>query len=139
MVKSKIDSWKDVEHFKPADFKCRCGRCDGLEMSLEVIRKLDQVASLVGLPIQVLHGAVCPKAGTSGPSQWAIEHYPDFDTHKCYAVDVRCPSNGKAQVFRYKFIKAAIEVGFHRIEVGKSYIHVDDHPKNSGEAFWLRF
>lgn len=139
MAKPKTGSWKDIEHFKPSDFKCRCGKCNGLEMDLDVVRKLDQVASLIGLPLSVQYGAVCPKAGTSGPAHFALEHFPDLETRRCYAVDIRCPSNGAAPTFRYRFIKAALEVGFRRIEVGKSYIHVDDHPKNSEETIWLRF
>lgn len=48
------------------------------------------------------------------------------------AVDIRCTTS----LQRLKIVSALLEVGFERIGIGKTFIHVDfDQEKNS--AIWL--
>jgi len=64
--------WKDIEHFKPSEFACRCGECgsDGTEMDMNFIFALDQLRSRLDFPIIITSGYRCPayneKISTTG-------------------------------------------------------------------------
>ena len=139
MSNKNSDPWKSIKHFKPTDFKCSCGKCNGTPMNIDVVRKLDEIREKIGLPFRIMYGAVCPHAGTKGPRDFPVEHFPDPETGECYSVDIKCPSQGEAPTFRYQFLKAAIEVGFKKIGLGRAHIHVDDHPGSKNETVWLRW
>jgi uncharacterized protein YcbK (DUF882 family) len=56
------NSWKDIKHFKPAEFACRCGECgsDGNEMNLDFVDSLDQLRERLGYPMTITSGYRCP-------------------------------------------------------------------------------
>lgn len=55
-------TWDIIEHFKPAEFACRCGECGstGEEMNLNFIFALDQLRERQGRPIIITSGYRCP-------------------------------------------------------------------------------
>ena len=50
-----------------------------------------------------------------------------------WAADLSCTASRD----RFKIIAALIEVGFNRIGVSKSFIHVDDDPSKVEYVYWL--
>jgi len=50
-----------------------------------------------------------------------------------YAVDIRCNTEAN----RWKIVAAAIQVGFNRIGIAKTYVHLDNSPAHSGHVIWL--
>lgn len=67
MVRLLTIEWPGVRYFKPHEFKCRCGVCesDGLEMSQEFIRKLDDLRHRLNHPLRVSSGYRCPDYNAS--------------------------------------------------------------------------
>lgn len=51
---------------------------------------------------------------------------------KGWAVDVRCSNSSD----RFKIIKCALEAGFTRIGVGKSFVHLDNDPDKPSNVIW---
>lgn len=49
------------------------------------------------------------------------------------AFDIRC----RDSVCRFRIVAAALEVGFTRIGIGKTFIHLDDSPNLIQNVIWL--
>lgn len=49
------------------------------------------------------------------------------------AFDIRC----RDSVCRFRIVAAALEVGFTRIGIGKTFIHLDDSPNLAQKVIWL--
>lgn len=49
------------------------------------------------------------------------------------AFDIRCADSSK----RMLIVRAALEVGFTRIGIGKTFIHLDDSPNLAQNVIWL--
>lgn len=49
------------------------------------------------------------------------------------AFDIRC----RDSVCRFRIVAAALEVGFTRIGIGKTFIHLDDSPNLTQNVIWL--
>jgi hypothetical protein len=50
-----------------------------------------------------------------------------------WATDIKCETSRE----RLRIVKALLEVGFDRIGVGKTFIHVDDVTGRPPEVIWL--
>ena len=110
-------------YFSEKDFKRCSPPCSMQDMNDSFLKKLDEARLRAGIPF-VLTSAYRTyghevKKGRNGSSSHT----------KGLAVDIRAISSME----RFKIIKALIEVGFNRIGIGKTFIHVDDDtdkPKN---------
>jgi uncharacterized protein YcbK (DUF882 family) len=96
-------------------------------MNQEFMNKLDRVRETAGIPLvinsayrTVEHEKRQGRAGTSA------------HTVRC-AVDIRCNTDAN----RFKIIKAALEVGFTRIGVAKTFIHVDSSGTHTPNVAWM--
>lgn len=49
------------------------------------------------------------------------------------AFDIRCVDS----TLRMRIVRAALEVGFVRIGIGKTFIHLDDSPNLNQNVIWL--
>lgn len=49
------------------------------------------------------------------------------------AFDIRCCDSSK----RFLIVSSALEVGFTRIGIGKTFIHLDDSPSLKQKVIWL--
>lgn len=54
--------WDQIEHFKPAEFACKCGDCgsDGTEMDMNFIYALEQLRERSGRAMIITSGYRCP-------------------------------------------------------------------------------
>ena len=52
---------------------------------------------------------------------------------KGMAADIRCTDDAQ----RSKIIQSLIEVGFNRIGVAKTFIHVDNDPQKNANRIWV--
>lgn len=74
-------NWSNIQHFKPAEFICHCGRCNGSTpagvadlMDQEFIKALDELRHRLGFPIGINsgyrcqdHNAAVSSTGRDGP------------------------------------------------------------------------
>lgn len=117
---------RKYKHFKPYEFNCCVPRCDINDMDADFLGVLDDARELAGVPFR-LNSAYRSKdyelaKGRTGTSSHC----------KGVAVDIACSDSRK----RYLIVQSLIAVGFMRIGINKTYIHVDaDDDKRA--SIWL--
>jgi hypothetical protein len=122
-----------MEHFKPHEFNCGCGHC-GLgfdDMDPEFLRMLDDTREYAGVAmiIKPPRGSAirCDahnlKVGGSETSSHLTGH----------AVDVECNTSVK----RDRIIRGALQAGFTRIGIAKTFIHLDNDPSKDSHVIWV--
>ena len=119
MIKSK--------HFKEEEFG-RCNpRCSLQDMNQSFINKLDTLRDVAGIPL-VLNCAYRPVAWEKSKGRSGQGDHPQGR-----GADIRCNNSAT----RFKILTAAREVGFRRIGVAASFIHVGDGDNLPQDVVWL--
>lgn len=116
-------------YFKPGEFDCKCGVCDmGLKnMDEQLIQRLDLARSIAKTPFSVNSAVRCPSHNkTSG----GVDSSAHLSGH---AVDIRCTESHK----RFLIIEALMRVGFNRIGVYDTFIHVDNDDSKPTRIMWI--
>lgn len=96
-------------------------------MQPTTLRKIDQARRLAGIPFIINSGYRSPEHNAK------VGGVPNSSHIRGYAVDVRCTTSSD----RLKIVKAAMDAGFHRIGIYKTFVHMDDDP-SKGAAMWIR-
>ena len=120
--------WETIKYFKPEEFDSPDRSGSGIMMSHLLIKLLEELRVKLNEPIKInsgyrtkehnekLKGAVENSAHTRG-----------------LAVDITCPDSS----YRYVLVKAAIEIGFLRIGVGRDFLHLDMDEEKPQAVVWL--
>lgn len=117
---------RSYKHFKPYEFECCVPKCSIDDMNADFLCALDDARELAGVPF-TLNSAFRSKG-------WELEHGRTGTSSHCkgLAVDIRCSDSRR----RYLIVNSLIAVGFMRIGINKSYIHVDSDP-DKRSSIWL--
>lgn len=118
MVKSK--------YFKEKEFAACVPSCSLQDMKQHTMDKLDAAREAAGIPF-ILNSAYRSPAWEKAKGRTGTGAHP----HGC-GVDIRCNTNAN----RMKIIKACLAVGFTRIGIGKTYVHVDDDAEKTQNVIW---
>lgn len=115
------------KHFTESEFNRCAPACSLQDMNQAFINKLDTLRDVAGIPLVLNCAYRSPEwdkaKGRSGTG--------DHPKHK--GVDIRCNTSQN----RYKIIQAAIKVGFQRIGVANTFIHVGDGEGLPQDVVWL--
>ncbi len=129
LVASKGDTGMNFDEmfswFTRTEFDCRCG-CGYNVVKPQFLLKLDLARTFAGIPFVLNSGCRCPdhnKAVKSTSENHIIG----------VAADIRCNTSSN----RHKVLSGLFAVGFQRIGVYRTYIHVDDNPDAPQGVFWL--
>ena len=96
-------------------------------MDLKFLVRLDWARSIAEIPFRITSGFRCPKHNKE------IGGRPNSSHLRGLAADIACSNSEE----RYKIINALIMVGFKRIGIADSFIHVDyDLTKPQG-VIWV--
>jgi len=116
-------------YFTAKEFACKCGGCNmGLAaMDEKVVQKLDLARSIAKVPFAVRSAVRCP---THNVSVGGIENSAHLTGN---AVDIACTSSNK----RFLIIESLIRVGFNRIGVYDTFIHVDNDETKPARVLWI--
>jgi len=122
--------WKKIKYFKKEEFECsHCGKC---EMDEEFMLMLDAARDDAGIPFIINSGYRCQEH-----ENIVAGEDPEVDNHVVgKAADIHAPSSRA----KFKIISALIEVGFTRIGIGKTFIHVDScgvAEEKTTEVMWI--
>lgn len=114
-----------MAYFTVKEFKCPCCGISG--MSPSFMGLLICARGIAQVPFVITSGRRCPKHNKFIGGSPTSAHLAGM------AADIACANSGG----RYKIIRALLSAGFHRIGVGKDFIHVDnDHTKPYG-VIWV--
>ena len=116
-----------AKYFKESEFQRCSPSCSLQDMRQDFMDKLDAVREKSGIPLvlnsayrSVSHEKKMGRAGTSA------------HTLGC-AADIRCNTDGN----RFAIIRSAVELGFTRIGVAKTFIHLDNSATHSQGVAWM--
>ena len=96
-------------------------------MNEDFLAKLDNARMIADIPF------IINSAWRSVEHNEKVGGKPDSSHLKGLAVDIKCTNS----VDRFKLYDILREVGFKRIGVGKTFIHVDIDKDKSPEVFWV--
>ena len=114
------------KYFKPYEFECAVPRCRIDDRDKDFLRALDSARELAGIPFRI------NSAYRSKDYELAKGRTGTSSHTKGLAVDIACSDSRK----RYLIVNSLIAVGFMRIGINKTYIHVDaDSDKRA--SIWL--
>ena len=88
---------------------------------------LNQARDLAGIPFIVLSGSRCEKHNKAEGGKEESSHLVGFGS------DIAAENDEK----RFIILRALVIVGFSRIGIGKSFIHVDNDPTKNRKRLWL--
>ena len=116
-------------YFKANEFICKCGDCNmGLaDMNAEMVQKLDLARAIAKTPFGINSAVRCP---IHNRRVGGIEDSAHITGN---AVDIRCTDSNK----RFLIIQALISVGFNRIGVYDTFIHVDNDDSKPTKVVWI--
>lgn len=114
-------------YFKEKEFNNCVPSCSLQDMDQEFINKLDRLRETIGIPL-VLNCAYRSKEHDLSKGRSGTGDHP-----KRKGVDIRCNTSQN----RYRILHAAFKLGFKRIGVAKSFIHVGDGDNLPKDVVWL--
>jgi len=122
----KTSEW-NFEHFKWNEFDSGDQANSGLKMSAEFMEKLERSRVSAGVSFKINSGYRTilhnEKVGGSKGSS--------------HISGVACDISAKDSVKRFKLIQSLLSVGFNRIGIAKTFIHVDSDRDKSENVIWM--
>lgn len=106
-------------YFNIEEFNCPC--CNQVKMHGQFLAKLDRARHIAKIPFYINSGYRCIKHNKEVGGTKESSHMIGW------AADIKALDN----YTRFKIIKALLEVGFKRIKIYKTFIHVDLDPNKS--------
>lgn len=115
------------KYFTDDDFKRASPSCSITQMCPDFLERLDRCREVAGIPFVVNSAYRTPEYEKSKGRSGSGAH--TFGR----AADIRCDDS----VSRWRIVFAALQVGFMRIGIGKTFIHLDDSVSLPHPCIWL--
>lgn len=115
-----------MKYFKLSEFDSPDLIGSGEEMKQSTLNLLDEAREVAGIPFVINSGYRTEKHNADVGGVQGSSHT------KGYAIDVACSSSFN----RFKIINAALQVGFTRIGVSESFVHLDNDPGKAQTVIW---
>ena len=119
------------KYFKLSEFDSPDRPGSGELMEHEVIQALDVARDIYGYPMVITSGF-----RTIEHNRSLIERgyaaSPNSSHLLGWAVDIAVPNSQR----RFLMVEALLDAGFHRIGLGKTFIHVDLDPNKTPNCIW---
>jgi len=116
----------DLRYFNLSEFESPDLKGSGENMDLFFLLMLDKCRDVAGIPFKVTSGFRTEKHNLKIKGVKKSSHL------KGLAADISAVSS----IERYKIINAAIKIGFKRIGIGKTFIHLDVDKTKAQEVMW---
>jgi len=115
----------ELTNFNLQNFDCPC--CGSNKMKDRFLFKLQATRYKANIPFIIDSGFRCPKHNVD------VGGKPTSDHLTGEAADIKCVDSRS----RFLILRAAFDIGFVRIGIGKTFIHLGDNPNNPQEVLWL--
>ena len=120
-------TWADVHYFRPSEFDSPGETGSGFKMNLDFVHKLDALRIAVKMPLRINSGYRTPSHNA------AIADSVDGSAHTTgHAADIRTPDS----TTRHAVLEAAFRMGFRRIGIGTTFVHLDDDLTKPQDVVW---
>ena len=107
------------KYFKPEETKCHCS-CGINNVNPLLLIMLDNMREAFGKPIILACACRCPKHNKEVGGKPDSAHISTTN-EQCEAADIQCLDS----YTRYELVGIAYRLGIKRMEVGKTWIHID--------------
>ena len=114
-----------MNYFKQSEECCPCCGAGGFLPDFR--DKLNKAREIADIPFIINSGFRCPSHNAEVGGSQTSSHMIGF------AADIKCTDGWS----RYKILDVLIKVGFSRIGIGKTFIHVDDDTQKPTGVVWL--
>jgi uncharacterized protein YcbK (DUF882 family) len=114
-----------MNNFTLDEFECPC--CGEQHMNHSFLEKLDEARSVANVPFIINSGWRCKEHNEKVGGSNTSSHL------KGLAVDISA-ANSHA---RHRIVEALLSVGFNRIGVAKTFVHVDMDEEKPEEVMWV--
>lgn len=115
-----------AKHFSESEFQRCTPPCSLQDMKQDFMNRLDTVRDVTGIPLVI----TC--AYRSREYDLAKGRSGNSAHTRGMAVDIRCTTSANA----FKIVQAALKVGFTRIGIGKTFIHLDSDTLLPQNVMW---
>ena len=114
-----------MKYFKKGEFSCpHCGRN---EMDADFMVRLDEAREKAGVPFRINSGFRCEEHNQQ------VGGKPDSAHTKGLAADIKATTSGD----RFAILQALYSLGFVRVGIAKTFIHVDADPEKPQDMTWV--
>ncbi len=114
-----------MSYFKFDEFECKCG-CGFNNIDIDLLSRLNMARIDAKVSFIINSGCRCNKHNKN------VGGSPTSSHLRGLAVDIKCESSLDRQIM----LTSLIKVGFKRIGISKTFLHVDVDP-NKSPAIWL--
>ncbi len=121
-------SW-ETGHFKSSEFECKCG-CGLDKVDPAFLWKLNLARDYAGIAFGITSGCRCEQ---HNKNEGGKEYSDHLCLPACEGADILV-ENSRA---RFKIISAALNAGFKRIGVAKTFIHLGNRDNNPMNVLWV--
>lgn len=115
----------NLTYFKDSEFACKCG-CKEAKMDEDFVKRLDKAREFAGIPFKINSGYRCAKHNK------AVKGSPTSSHLAGLAVDISATTSAS----KFAIVNALLDVGFTRIGVGNSFVHVDADTSKVQNVLW---
>jgi len=116
----------NLKYFTLSEFDSPDLEGSGSRMDATLLEMLDSLRDRYGKPLRITSGY------RTAEHNAAVGGVPDSSHMRGYAVDIAATSSRE----RHDIIKLAMEVGFDRIGVANTFIHLDIDPNKPDRCVW---
>lgn len=117
-------------HFAPREFACKCGspKCSAPKTIVaELLEMLEILRARLGRPMVITSGARCPAWNEASGGRPGSAHLTGE------AVDIQAATDAE----RGSLIEEAFRIGFRRVGVARSFVHLDVSKTLAKPRVWL--
>ena len=116
----------ELKYFTLDEFDCPTFKGSGVNMDSTLLRMLDDLRERYGKPLRVTSGYRTKEHNE------AVGGVPNSSHLRGVAVDIAATSSRE----RHDILKLAFEVGFDRIGIANSFLHLDIDDTKPKDCIW---
>lgn len=117
-----------MTYFKPEEFKCKCGKCDGGVMNTAFVDRLNKARHLAKVPFIITSAYRCAAHNKAVGGKANSAHLRGL------AVDIKFNNS----VHAFAILQSLLAVGFERVGYNQKhgFFHVDSDPTLPQKVFF---
>jgi len=119
-----------IRYIKKHEFECKCG-CGTLNVSATLLCMLEEAYNRCKVSFKIFSGCRCVKHNKDEGGKEDSEHIAS-ELRMCKGADLQIANSWE----RFKLVEALIAVGFKRIGINRTTIHVGIEDKKPQEVMW---